>query len=71
MVTNQKNYRYYFNVLAAPAYLMHRKLEEDYSMITLGGNCPLSFLSMVADHLTAYNEIAVCPVFFRIKDFKN
>lgn len=70
MVTNKKNFSYYFNILASPAYLMRSKLEEDYSIIALSGCCTLEFLSMVADHLTAYNEIAVAPVFFRMKSFK-
>ena len=70
MVPNNKNFSYYFNILATPAYLMRHTLEEDYGIIALDGRCSLEFLSMVADHLTAYNEIAVCPKFFRMKSFK-
>lgn len=70
MITNNKNFSYYFNILATPAYLMRHTLEEDYSIIALGGGCSFAFLSMVADHLTAYNEIAVSPTFFRMSSFK-
>lgn len=70
MVTNKKNFTYYFNIFATPAYLMRHTLEEDYSIIALGGGCSFAYLSMVADLLTAYNEIAFSPVFFRIEHFK-
>lgn len=70
MKTTKGNYSYYFNILALPAYMMRRVLEEDYSIIALGHGCTLAFLSMAADHLTAYNELAVAPVFFRMKSFK-
>lgn len=70
MVTNKKNFSYYLHILATPAYLMRHTLEDDYSIIALGGGCSFAFLSMVADHLTAYNEIIVASVFFRIKHFK-
>lgn len=70
MKTTKKNFNYYFNILATPSYMMRHALEEDYSIIALGQGCSLAFLSMVADHLTAYNELAVAPVFFRMKSFK-
>ena len=70
MVTNKKNFSYYFNILATPSYMMRHALEEDYSIISLGHGCTLAFLSMAADHLTAYNELAVAPVFFRMKSFR-
>lgn len=70
MVTNKKNFSYYFNIFATPAYLMRLTLEEDYSTIALGGGCSFAFLSLVADHLTAFNEIAVAPKFFRMSSFK-
>lgn len=70
MTTTNKNWNYYFNILATPAYKMRQVLEEDYSIIAIGHGCSIPFLSMVADHLTAYNELVVAPVFFRIRYFK-
>lgn len=70
MTTTNKNWNYYFNILATPAYKMRQVLEEDYRIIALGPISTIQFLSMVADHLTAYNELAACPVFFRIRTFR-
>lgn len=70
MKTIKGNYSYHFNIFATPAYMMRHALEEDYSIIASGHGCTLAFLSMAADHLTAYNELAVAPVFFRMKSFK-
>lgn len=49
---------------------MRKELEDDYKIIALGAGCTIEFLSMVADHLTAYNELAVAPLFFRMRNFK-
>lgn len=70
MTTTNKNFNYYFNIFATPSYKMRKTLEEDYRIMTLGPCSTIGFLSMVADHLTAYNELAACPVFFRINSFR-
>lgn len=70
MTTTNKNWNYYFHILATPAYKMRHELEEEYKIIALNAGCSIQFLSMVADHLTAYNELAACPVFFRIRNFR-
>ena len=74
MVTNNKNFSYYFYILSTPICQMRHTLEEDYSIISLGDCCSLGYLCIIADHLTAYNEIAdkiaVVPKFFRISDFR-
>lgn len=70
MTTTNKNWNYYYNIFATPSYKMRQALEEDYNIIALGAGCTIQFLSMVADHLTAYNELAVAPVFFRIRTFR-
>ena len=70
MKTTKKNWKYYFHILATPAYKMRHELEDEYKIIALGAGCSIEFLSMVADHLTAYNEISVAPLFFRMKNFK-
>ena len=70
MTTTTKNWKYYFNIFASPCYKMRQALEEDYKIIALGAGCSLEFLSMVADHLTAYNELACTRVFFHIRYFE-
>ena len=70
MTTTKKKWNYYFKILATPRYKMREELEEDYKIIALGACTTIEFLCMVADHLTAYNELAVCPVFFRIRTFR-
>lgn len=70
MKTTKKNWKYYYHILATPSYKMRHELEDEYKIIALGAGCSFEFLSMVADHLTAYNELAVAPLFFRMKNFK-
>ena len=70
MKTTKKNWKYYYHILATPSYKMRQELQDDYKIIGLGAGCSIQFLSMVADHLTAYNELAVAPVFFRMRHFK-
>ena len=70
MKTTKKNCKYYYYILGRPACMMRHELEDEYKIIALGRGCTIEFLSMVADHLTAYNELAVAPLFFRIKHFK-
>lgn len=70
MKTTKKNWTYYYHILGTPAYKMRHELEDDYKIIALGAGCTIEFLSMVADHLTAYNELAVAPVFFRMSTFR-
>lgn len=70
MTTTTKNLKYYFHIFASPSYKMRKELEDDYKIIALGAGCSFEFLSMVADHLTAYNELACAPVFFRIRTFR-
>lgn len=71
MTTTTKNRDYYLDVLCTPCYLMRKMLNEDYRSILCHGINTLEFFAMVADHLTAYNEIAMTSPFFRIRDFKN
>ena len=70
MKTTKKNWEYYYHILITPAYKMRHELEDEYKIIALGAGCSIEFLSMVADHLTAYNELAVAPLFFRMRNFK-
>ena len=70
MKTTTKNRAYYHEVLMTPCYLMRAKLEEDYAHIMEFGLNTLCIIAMVADHLTAYNEISGVPLFFRMRDFK-
>lgn len=70
MTTTSKNFNYYFNIFLSPCYMMRKKLEEEYQIIASGGFCTIEYLSMVADHLTSYNELACVPTFFKIRDFE-
>ena len=71
MTTTKKNRHYYFDVLTTPCYLMRNQLEEDYRIIRTYGINTLEFFTMVAEHLTAYNEISCVSLFFKMKDFKS
>ena len=69
MTTTNKNRNYYLDILVTPCYLLRNRLNEDYQHITEYGINTLDMLAMVAEHLTAYNEIAMTPVFWRMRDF--
>lgn len=71
MTTTTKNRDYYLDILCTPCYLMRERLNEDYHLIQCHGINTLEFFAMVADHLTAYNEISMISLFFRIRDFKH
>lgn len=70
MTITTKNRDYYREVLMAPCYLMRAKLESDYTHIMLFGLNTIDLISMMADHLTAYNELVSAPIFFRMRDFE-
>lgn len=69
MKTKKKNWKYYYHILSTPAYKMRHELEDEYKIIALGAGCSFEFLSMVADHLTAYNELVCTPMFFHMINF--
>lgn len=70
MTTTNKNRNYYFDILVTPCYLLRDRLTQDYQHLTeYGVNTP-EMLAMVANHLTAYNEISMTHAFWRMKDFK-
>lgn len=71
MTTTNKNHNYYHELLLTPCYLMREKLHEDYEFITeYGIHTPL-IIAQVAEHLTAYNEISMTGLFWRMRDFKD
>lgn len=70
MKTTKKNWKYYYHILSTPAYKMRHELEDEYKIIALGAGCTIEFLSMVADHLTAYNELCTLDFFVSMKFFK-
>lgn len=70
MTTTNENRNYYFDILSTPCYLMRDRLNEDYKNIIVFGVHTPEFLAMVADHLTAYNEITMTGLFWRMRDFK-
>ena len=70
MKTTTKNRNYYFDILCTPCYLLRNKLQDDYKHYAKFGINTLDILSMFADHLTAYNEIAIIHVFWRMRDFR-
>lgn len=70
MTTTLKNRYYYLEVLATPCYLLRMRLQEDYEHYATYGINTLDLLSTIADHLTAYNEIAMTRVFCRLRDFE-
>lgn len=70
MKFTNKNRAYYHEVLMTPCYLMRSKLEEDYAHIMEFGLNTLGIIEMVAEHLTAYNELTGCGIFFRMRDFE-
>lgn len=70
MTTTNKNRNYYLDILSTPCYLMRDRLNKDYNkIIEYGVNTP-EFFAMVAEHLTAYNELSTYSFFFRMRDFK-
>lgn len=70
MTTTNKNLNYYRDVLVTPCYLLRNELEEHYCIIQTYGINTLEYFAMIAEQLTAYNEISCAPLFFRMRDFK-
>lgn len=70
MVTTKKNRDYYHEVLMTPCYLMRKKLNDDYAHIMEFGLNTTAMIEMIAEHLTAYNELVSSPLFFRMRDFE-
>ncbi len=70
MTITTKNRDYYHDVLMTPCYLMRKKLEEDYAHAMEFGLNTTDIIVMMAEHLTAYNELVSLPLFFRMRDFK-
>lgn len=70
MTTTKKNRNYYLDILTTPCYLLRNKLQEDYEHYAEFGINTLELFAIFADHLTAYNEISIAPVFWRFRDFK-
>lgn len=70
MKITKKNSAYYHKVMMTPCYLMREELEEDYAHIMEFGLNTLGIIEMVAEHLTAYNELSGIDVFFRMRNFK-
>lgn len=71
MTTTTKNRDYYLEVLATPCYLLRMRLKEDYEHYASYGFNTLDLISIVADHLTAYNEIAMTRCFWHLRDFEH
>lgn len=70
MTITTKNRDYYLDVLTTPCYLLRNQLEEHYRTIQVYGINTLEYFAMVAEQLTAYNEISCVSLFFRMRDFK-
>lgn len=69
MTTTTKDRTYYREVLMTPCYLMRQKLEEDYQLFIDFGLHTAGIIALIAEHLTAYNELVSTPLFFRMRDF--
>ncbi len=70
MTITKKNRAYYHDVLMTPCYLMRKKLEENYAHAMEFGLNTTDIIAMMAEHLTAYNELTSCGIFFRMRDFE-
>lgn len=71
MTTTTKNHNCYHEVLMAPRCFMRRQLENDYNHIMSFGLNTVDIIAVIADHLTAYNEISDFNFFVGMNFFKS